>query len=154
MASEWNAKAVTGSLNSDLQTYKNMTHQFNNYNEIFNLNVYLKNSSTQDKIRLEKTNDMLKSRVIKLKQEYISQERDYNFMGLKNGLMYYTIIVCCFMLVLVGVFLLGMLGLTPLVIIVIITSVIFILSVVFIIKNNSTRKNLSWDQYYWEPMKK
>ena len=150
----WSGETLTGQLENRLRDYRNVTHQFNNYNEIFNLNMYLKNSSTQDMERLEKTNDMLKSRVIKLKQQYISQERDYNFMGLKNGLMYYTIIVCCFMLIMVGVFLLEMIGLTPLVIIVIIVSVIFILSVIFIIKNNSTRKNLSWDQYYWEPMKK
>lgn len=153
-AAKWEGSKIEDNLTNMLQQYKSITHEFNNYNEIFNLNVYLKNSSEQDKTRLDRTNEVLKSRVIKLKQEYIMQDRDIKFMGFKNGLMYYTIIVTCLMLILVGTFMLGMISQGLLITLVIVISILFIISVIFVIKNNSTRRNVSWDQYYWEPMKK
>lgn len=150
----WQGSALTTTLANDITTYKNITHQFNNYNEIFNLNVYVKNSTTQDRARLERVNDTLKSRVIKLKQEYIMQDREYKYMSFKNGLMYYTIVVTCIFLILVGLFMMEMISQGSLILITIILSVMFIISIVVVVKNNSTRRNLTWDQYYWEPMKR
>jgi ABC-type multidrug transport system fused ATPase/permease subunit len=141
-------------MDKEIINFKNTTHQMNNFNEIYNLNVYLKNSSTQDIERLQSTNETLKSRVIKAKQEYVLQDRMIHFMGLKNGLMYYTLVITCIILLVVGFFLKEMLAINMMVIIVTVIIVIFIVSVVFITKSHSDRRNIIWDQYYWKPMKK
>jgi hypothetical protein len=141
-------------MNTEILKFKNTTHQMNNFNEIYNLNVYLKNSSTQDIERLHSSNETLKSRVIKAKQEYVLQDRMINFMGLKNGLMYYTLVITCIILLVVGFFLREMFSMNIMIIIVTVIIAIFIVSVVFITKSHSDRRNIIWDQYYWKPMKK
>lgn len=141
-------------MNTEILKFKNTTHQMNNFNEIYNLNVYLKNSSTQDIERLHSSNETLKSRVIKAKQEYVLQDRMINFMGLKNGLMYYTLVITCIILLVVGFFLKEMFSMNIMIIIVTVIIAIFIVSVVFITKSHSDRRNIIWDQYYWKPMKK
>lgn len=141
-------------MNTEILKFKNTTHQMNNFNEIYNLNVYLKNSSTQDIERLNSSNETLKSRVIKAKQAYVLQDRMINFMGLKNGLMYYTLVITCIILLVVGFFLKEMFSMNTMIIIVTVIIAIFIVSVVFITKSHSDRRNIIWDQYYWKPMKK
>jgi hypothetical protein len=136
----------------DLVTYKNLTHQFNNYNEIFNMNIYMKQSSVQERARLERTNEMLKGRVIKLKQEFVLQDRTVNFMGLRNSLMYYTLVIICLMLLLVGFFVKKTISQNVLIVATVVIVTIFIISVVMVAKNHSNRRNIIWDQYYWKPM--
>lgn len=136
----------------ELVTYKNLTHQFNNYNEIFNMNVYMKNSSVQERARLERTNELMKGRVIKLKQEFVLQDRTVNFLALRNSLMYYTLFIICLMLLLVGFFLKKTISMTVLGVVTGVIVTIFILSVVMVAKNHSNRRNIIWDQYYWKPM--
>lgn len=140
-------------LDTELKTYKNLTHHFNNYNEIFNLNIYMKNSGAQERARLQRTNELLKGRVIKLKQEYVLQDRKVHFMSLKNGLMYYTLFVTCLLLLIVGFFVKNSISITILIVSTIIITLIFIISVVMVVKNHSNRRNIMWDQYYWKPMK-
>lgn len=140
-------------IDEEKKTFKNLTHELNNYNEIFNLNTYMVNSSNKDKARLEKTNEILKGKILKLKQEFVLQEWKMSYLGLKNNLMYFSIIVVSLILVIAGLFLKKTLTLPLTAISTSIISVIFILAVVLVVKYNSDRRNLLWDQYYFAPMK-
>lgn len=132
--------------------FKNLTHELNNYNEIFNLNTYMLSSGNKDKTRLEKTNEVLKGKIMKAKQEFILQEWKVSYMGLKNNLMYFSIIVLCMILVIAGLFLKKTLTLLITIIATSIISVIFILAVVITVKYNSDRRNTLWNHYYFAPM--
>lgn len=143
---------AVASIENEKQIFKDLTHQLNNYNEIFNLNIYLKNTGFEERERLTKTNETLKSRIMKFKQEFVLSDRMKAYMTLKNNLMYYSIIVVSLLLVIVGAFLKDMISVSMLGTITGVVSVVFILSVILIVLNNADRKNMSWDQYYWGPM--
>lgn len=140
-------------IDNEKMKFKNLTHELNNYNEIFNLNTYMVNSSSRDKAKLEKTNEVLKGKILKLKQEFVLQEWKMSYLGLKNNLMYFSIIVVSLILVIAGLFLKKTLTLPLTAISTSVISVIFILAVVLVVKYNSDRRNLLWDQYYFAPMK-
>jgi hypothetical protein len=133
--------------------FKDLTHQLNNYNEIFNLNLYLQNSGIQERNRLSKTNETLKSKIMKLKQQYVLEEWKKSYMQLKINLVYYAIIIISVILIFVGLYLNKAVSLGVAIGVTIALSVFFILSVILIVKANSNRRNLFWDQFYWSPMK-
>lgn len=141
---------------SDLETAKNnfkdLTHQLNNYNEIRNLNIYLKTSGTLEKDRMTKVNENLKSKIMKLKQDYIHQDWVISFMGLKNNLVYSSIYVTGVILIIVGLYLREMLSKEMLFGIITAIVVIYVIFVILIVKVNSDRRNSLWNQYYWSPM--
>ncbi len=133
--------------------FKDLTHQLNNYNEIFNLNLYLQNSGLQERERLTKANETLKSKIMKLKQEYVLQEWKKSYMRLKNNLIYYAIVIISVILIFVGLYLNKTIPLGAAVGVTIGLSLFFIITVILIVKANADRRNLVWDQYYWAPMK-
>lgn len=133
--------------------FKDLTHQLNNYNEIFNLNLYLQNSGLQERERLTKANETLKSKIMKLKQEYVLQEWKKSYMRLKNNLIYYAMVIISVILIFVGLYLNKTIPLGAAVGVTVGLSLFFIVTVIFIVKANADRRNLVWDQYYWGPMK-
>jgi len=143
---------ATEELDTVKNNFKDLTHQLNNYNEIRNLNIYLKTSGTVEKDRLTKVNENLKSKIMKLKQDYIHQDWIIAFMGLKNNLVYSSIHVIGVILILVGLYLREMLSKEILFGIVTAFVVIYIIFVILVVKVNSDRRNLIWNQYYWSPI--
>jgi hypothetical protein len=89
-----------------------------------------------------------------LKQEYMLNEWRISYMKMKNNLLYYSIVMIGLIMVMVGMFLKHMIPLNTLVIIVSVLALVYILSVVLIIKNNANRRNDNWTQYYWLSMEK
>lgn len=130
-----------------------LTHELNNYNEIFNLNAYMTNSGNQERIKLEKTNEILKGQNMKMKQEFILQDWTISYMSLKNNLMYFSICVVSIILIVAGLFLKEVISQTIAVVATAVISLLFILIVVIVVKNNSDRRNVLWDHYYFGPMK-
>ena len=58
-------------IETEKSKFKNITHELNNYNEIFNLNTYMLTTGNKDRTRLEKTNEIMKGKIMKYKQEFI-----------------------------------------------------------------------------------
>lgn len=139
-------------LSTEVSKFKDLTHQLNNYNEIYNLNIYLQNNGNKEKDRLMSTNETLKSKIMRLRQEYILMDRKKAFMAFKNNLVYYSIVIIALMLLIVGFYLNQAITLNIAVAAVIVIAVFFILSVVLVVKVNSDRKVLLWDHYYFGPM--
>lgn len=132
--------------------FKDLTHQLSNYNEIFNLNTYLIQSGKEEQIRLQTTNEMMKGKIMKIKQEYVFQYWKIEFMKLKNKLMYFCIFVTSILLIVAGLFLKKTIELKLMIIIAVVVSLLFIIVVIMSVKSNSDRKNIVWDQYYFPAM--
>jgi hypothetical protein len=141
-------------LETQKKIFKDLTHQLNNYNEIYNLNAHLQTAGDSEYQRLFKTNEILKSKIMSLKQEFMLNEWRISYMKIKNNLLYYSVVMIGLIMVMVGIFLKQMIPLNVLVIIVSVLALVYILSVVLIIKNNANRRNDNWTQYYWLSMEK
>lgn len=141
-------------LENQKKIFKDLTHQLNNYNEIYNLNSHLQEAGDSEYQRLFKTNEILKSKIMSLKQEYMLNEWRISYMNMKNNLIYYSIIMIGLIMAFVGMFLKQMIPLNILVIIVSVLALIYILAVVLVVKSNSKRRNDNWSQYYWMAMEK
>lgn len=140
-------------IETEKSKFKNITHELNNYNEIFNLNTYMLTTGNKDRTRLEKTNEIMKGKIMKYKQEFILQEWKVSYMKLKNNLIYFSIIVLGLILVITGLFLKKTLTMLITIIATSVISVIFIFAVILTVKYNSDRRNNLWDHYYFAPMK-
>ena len=133
--------------------FVSLTHELNNYNEIFNLNAYMTNSGKQENAKLERTNDILKSQNMKMKQEFVLQDWTISYMSLKNNLMYFSICVVAIILIVAGLFLKEVISKTIAVVATAVISVFFILIVVLVVRSNADRRNILWDHYYFGSMK-
>ena len=140
---------------SDIKaTFLDNTHQLNNYNEIYNMNKYVEGIQNMEVKRKQDMNENLKSRIMKLKQEYMLIEYKRNALKMKANIMLFSsiIIALCFMCV--SLFLMEKLNKTLTIIIVSVLIVFYIFMVIIIVKSNSHRRFNSWTQYYWSDMKK
>ena len=140
-------------LTTNINTFKDNTHQMNTYNEVANLNYYVLSVNKQEEARLDRTNDTLKSAILKARQDYMINERRVELARFKSKVLYFSIIVLCITFLLIG---LQMMQKLPSAIAGIIISVVLVLYFIIVflwILNNSERRNVNWNQYYWPEMK-
>jgi cytochrome c-type biogenesis protein CcmH/NrfG len=134
--------------------YLDLTHKLNDYNEIYNLNTYLDGTNTTELDKLSYTNETLKTRILKLKQEYLAQESDVKLYTFRNNILYFSTIVIAFILCIVAFYSEGSFSgkFTVIIILCILTVYFFIL--LLLIKANVERRTYAYDQYYWAQVKK
>lgn len=133
--------------------YLENTHQYNNYNEIANVNQYMKNSQVSEQQRMQAMNENLKSRVLKVKQEYMILDYQKNATKLRSNIMMFSSVMIALIFVVAGIFMLGFIGRTLMFIIVAILTAIFLFITIVFVKANSSRRTSSWNQYYWSEIK-
>ena len=78
------------SLQSNKILYLDLTHKLNDYNEIYNLNTYLDGANSTELERLSYTNETLKTRLLKLKQEYLLEDRGVKAYTFRSNILYFT----------------------------------------------------------------
>jgi hypothetical protein len=131
-----------------------MTHKLNDYNEIYNVNSYLQGANSQDLQRLAGVNDTLRTRILRLKQEYMLYDHGINEFGFRINIVYFTGVIVCIVLFMAALFqqdrLSGRLALT------ISTGlfVVYCLIVLLVVKSNADRRKYSYHQYYWKQVEK
>ena len=135
-----------------ITNYKSLTHELNNYNEIYNLNNYLAQNTTTEFDRLSKMNEVFKSKVLKSKQQYLDADRNVNRLELTNYLLCFSAVIFGFFFVAVGIHLKSPAKFSKksVWIVVLILTVLYIALVLLIVLSNSKRRNQYWDQYYWQ----
>ncbi len=141
-------QAITA-INEEKEIYKDLTHQLNNYNEIYNLNSYLQKQGSLEFNRLSSTNNTLKGKIMNEKQEYLLNDYKINYYEMKNVIMTITLITVALSMIVTGFLLKEFITIKTASIIVTVFLVIQILLLIFIVKYNSSRRNLLWNQYYW-----
>lgn len=145
------------SLQSNKILYLDLTHKLNDYNEIYNLNTYLDGANSSELERLSYTNETLKTRLLKLKQEYLLEDRGVKAFTFKSNVLYFTAIVVSIVLCLAAVYVQGGTGGLSgkmAVIISVVIIVIYFLILLFVVKANIERRYYAYDQYYWDQIKK
>lgn len=146
-------RATELTLNNNVGTYKDNTHQINNYNEIANLNRYLLAVNTQEGNRLARTEDTLKSAILKARQQYLLSERAIELGNFKAKILYLSIVVLCTMLIVIGLQLLKKIPVPVSSIIITVLLLVYLFIIVMWMLNNKERRNINWNQYYWPNMR-
>lgn len=145
---------IKSSLDNNKDSYLDLTHQLNNYNEIYNVNFYLKNMNTLEHERLERASQNIKTKVLKLKQEYMLMDYSCHEYKMRSNIMYASVIVVAFIFIIIAMFYQDKIAQNIAIIICIVVASVYLLLVIFILLSNSKRRNYAWEQYYWQEMKK
>lgn len=138
---------------TEKEIFLDLTHQLNNYNEIYNLNLYLKQNGTEEKNRLYRLNESLKSKMLQAKQEYVMQDYMISYKAFECKVLFFAILITAIVLVLTGLFMRNNLSFPIFIGASVAVIIVYIIGVVIAVKSNADRKKTSWNQYYWAPMK-
>lgn len=137
----------TSVINKDSIQYLDITHRFNDYNEIDNLNTHLLSANNSESMKLSSMNDQLKTRAMKMKQDYMLTDYSINELAMYNNIIAFTIIVVCLLL-----FCVVKVGKKAMIWISVIIGIIYLIIIMVLLKMNSTRRKYSWSQWYWKPV--
>jgi hypothetical protein len=134
--------------------YMMNTHFLNDFNEIHNSNEYLNNKTLYETQRLEGINDKLRATILKMKQELLLKRYTTEDYRVKTSILYASIVVACFLLILVIFYSKDELGKRLLTILSAIIIALFITFVYLTVRYNSYRVETDWNKYYWGPLEK
>lgn len=146
--------SIKKTLDDNKDKYLDLTHQLNNYNEIYNVNFYLKNMNTLESDRLDRANQNIKVKILKMKQEYMLLDYSVHQNRMRSNIMYTTLIIAAIIFIICTLFYQGKLEKNTAIMICIGIIVVYFLIVLFILKANAKRRKYAWDQYYWNEFKK
>lgn len=135
-------------------SYMINTHFLNDFNEIHNSNEYLNNKTLFEIQRLEGINDKLRATILKMKQELLLKRYTTEDYRVKTSILYASVVVASFLLILVIFYSKDELGKRLLTILSVIIIALFITFVYLTVRKNSYRVETDWNKYYWGPLEK
>lgn len=136
-------------LQANIVQFRNSTVDMNNYNEIYNLNSYLYNVSSQEKQRLSRTNETLKSSITKARQDYMLADRQIQSGQYKANVICMSIIAMCSMFILVALYMMNKLPQFLMYLLISIILAVYLVIILFTLMNNRERRNVNWNQFYF-----
>lgn len=149
-----NLEQMKGELNQNKDKYLDLTHQLNNYNEIYNVNFYLDNLGSLERDKLDRTNNNIKSKVLRMKQEYMVLDYSEYENKLRSNIMYWSIVISAILFCLCAMYSQEKLSKNMLILISLVLIILYFLIVLFMIFQQSQRRKYAFNQYYWANMKK
>lgn len=141
-------------LTTNKNKYLDLTHKLNDYNEIDNLNNILLTVTNVEKMKLTDMDNNVRSRLLKLKQEYLLKEasiQKYNFV---INMLYFTTVMFSAVFFALAAFVQDMIGKGVTIAIVIALSVVYLIVVLVAVRINANRRSSAWNQFYWQKIKK
>lgn len=138
--------------------YLDLTHQLNNYNEIYNMNKYVSNVNSGELARLSSFNENIKSKVLKLKQDYMLYDVSMKTTSFWTGILYFTVVMTCLVFFAIafhsrevpeGAFTISK---TIVIIIICALALVYVIIVIFSLSRYVKRRKYFYDQYYWKSM--
>lgn len=146
--------STTTLLETNKIKYLDLTHKLNDYNEIYSVNSYLQGATNLELTRLRKTNNMLKSRILKMKQQYMMYDHDVDEYMFRLNILYFTAAIVAVVLMIASLFMQGYV--TPKLAMIISGGliIIYLIIVLFTVKANAERRKYAYDQFYWKPVDK
>lgn len=130
--------------------FLDMTHKLNDWNEMQNVNNHLKRNNEIEIHRLTAMNNQVKTKVMKMKQDYLLSDFAIHELSLYINTMMFTIIVVSVALIFVA----RAKGYQSVLWILIGLGIFYLIVLIFILKSNVNRRKYAWDQWYWAPIKK
>ena len=132
--------------------YMDVTHKLNDYNEIHNVNLHIENATNNEMSKLDKINETLKMRVLKIKQEYLLFENALHTYRFRCNIIYFTYVIACGLIILIGYYFEGKISNMWTFIIFSFACIIYSIIVFIFIKNNTNRRNYNYNKFYWKNM--
>jgi amino acid transporter len=136
--------------------YLDLTNQLNNYNEIYNMNQYVSNVNKSELDKISSFNESLKTKVLKLKQDYLLKDfAVYNYAFWAN-IMYFTIIASGVALAIIAFYNQNSESETAIlskrltIIIIVALSLIYLVSIFIAFSAKVIRRKYAWNQFYWK----
>ena len=133
--------------------YLDYTHKLNDYNEIRNLNTYITSATSADYERLSGVSNNLRTRVLKLKQEYLMYEHNTSLYTFRTRILYFVAVCLSILFFVIAMLSEGKIGAILAMILVFTIILSCTLIVVFFVIVNKKRRNYAYDQYYWKEPK-
>jgi hypothetical protein len=146
--------AVQNEINATKADFIDLTHQLNNYNEIYNLNVYLQKMHNVELDQLSSKDQKMKTTSLKYKQKYFLTDYAVKRYGVLINLMYFTIVVLCSIIIISALFMLNKMERTSLFTYTVLILLLWAFVLIIVVKVNADRRRYAYDQYYWSEVKK
>lgn len=141
-------------LTSNKNAYMDLTHQLNNYNEVYNVNFYLNNLNSVELDRLQTFENNIRAKVLKMKQEYLLMDYAINEHRLRSNIIYIGLVVMAIVFLIASFYSSGSMKGSLAFTIIFVIILLYMLVALFFIYANSHRRRYAWEQYYWSEMKK
>ena len=149
-----NITTVEDNLTSNKNAYMDLTHQLNNYNEVYNVNFYLNNLNNVELDRLQNMEGNIRAKVLKMKQEYLLMDFAINEHRLRSNIIYIGFIVMAVVFLIASFYSSGSMKGSIAFTIIFVIILLYMLIALFFVYANSHRRRYAWEQYYWNEMKK
>lgn len=140
-------------IDSQRVKYLDLTSRLNNYNEIYTVNSYIKGANNSELDRLNSSNNTIKSKILRMKQEYLLRDHDLKEYKYRINILYLTVIIVSFILILVTFYSQNKLNIQLLATCIGVISIVYLIILMFSIKSNINRRSNAFDQYYWTQAK-
>jgi len=145
---------VEEDINTNKTQYIDLTHELNNYNEIYNLNIYLQKMHNVELDKLSSTDQRMRTMSLKSKQTYFLTDYAIKEYAMRCNLMYFTLVVVCGIVIVVSLFFLNRLSKQTMTVVVSVVLIAWAIIIYAVVKVNANRRKLAYDQYYWKNIKK
>lgn len=145
---------VEEQINAKQAQYIDLTHELNNYNEIYNLNDYLQKMHNVELDKLSNADQRMKTVSLKTRQQYFLTEYGVKEYSMRNNLMYFTLLVVCVIIILSSFFAVGKLSQKMTGAAVLLILAIWAFIVIIVVKSNANRRKFAYDQFYWKNVTK
>ena len=142
-----------GDLIDKRSQYLSNTHDLNNYNEILNVNQQLEFNYLSDVDRLQETNDVLKSRILKLKQEYLLNDNGIDKYKSLLNFIYISFVFFAIGVILFVSFTKKTVPEKTFYILIIFITLLYLVYILFYILSGLLRRKMAYNQFYWKNIK-
>lgn len=133
----------------DIRNFKDVTHQLNNYNEIYNLNQHISSENKKASGTLRRTNEVLKTGVMSEKEAFFLSEHKKNMYIMKRNVMYMSLIVFGGFFILAALMMDGVLTKKRLYIALGVGVFLWLVLLAMIVGKTPARRLNDWSMYYW-----
>lgn len=129
--------------------YLKLTDTMNNYNEINNLNNYLGGMNSTEKQQLTAYSNIIRSKILKLKQEYLLNDYGINEYKMRTLIINFSIVAVSATLIFVSLFRDGKITGKKLGYIALGIVIAYLIVVLSIVLSNRNRRKYDWNTYYF-----
>lgn len=134
--------------------YLDLTHKLNDYNEIYNVNSYIQENNNMELDRLNSSNNTIKTRILRMKQEYLLNDQSIKEFNFRKNILYFTIVIICIILSIVALYVQDKINIKLTMIASGSISIIYLFILIFVINVNVNRRSYAYNQYYWNQIQK
>lgn len=134
--------------------YLDLTHKLNDYNEIYNVNSYIQENNNMELDRLNSSNNTIKTRILRMKQEYLLNDQSIKEFNFRKNILYFTIVIICIILSIVALYVQDKINIKLTMIACGSISIIYLFILMFVINANVNRRSYAYNQYYWNQIQK